>query len=293
VVGGVDVGAEAAMPIYQQAGVPYVSGSPQLNGELNSTNSFSLTGGTVTDLLGILEYLTSTRKVDSVHALYVDLPGLLSVAIQSSERILRAKDVSDVTLVAEKADAADFAPALSRVAAGEPDAIVIVFNAQACARIVQAASALAIDTPMFLVGSCATPAVAQAAGGNTDNLFFASGYVPVAESGGDADSEAFRDRVAETEWTSGSQGSFSAVVVLRSLLADLPDVTPGALTTALRATRDHPNVMAHPFTCDGMQIAILPSICNTAVRLLQWKDGAFADVTGEWIDGRQLTDLLG
>jgi len=293
VVGGVDVGAEAAMDVYKNAGIPYVSGSPQLNGELNSTNSFSLTGGTAAELLGITDYLTSVKKVRSVHALYVDLSGLLSIAIDSSKRILTAKGVTDVTLVSEKADAADFAPALSNVAKGNPDAIIVVFQAQACARIVQAASALNISTPMYLVGSCASPAVAKAAGGKTDNLLFASGYVPATDGDKDAAAAAFTKRVPADQRTSGSEGSFSAVLVVRELLAGLPDPTSAALTTALRATKDHANVMAHPFTCDGKQIVILPSICNSAVRLLTWNGKGFTDLTGDWIDGRKLVDLAG
>ncbi|MBX6391141.1 MAG: ABC transporter substrate-binding protein [Frankia sp.] len=294
VVGGIDFGAEAAMAIYEQAGIPYVSGSPQLNGELNSENSYSLTGGTTAELLGIVEHLTSQQPpADSVHAVYVDLPGLLQVAIESSRGILAAKGVTDISLVPEKADAADFAPALNRAAAGDPDAIIVVFQAQACARIVQAAAALNIDTPMYLIGSCATPAVAKAAGGKTDNLIFASGYLPAVDGDQDPDAAAFASRMPADSRSSASQGSFSAVLAVRSLLEEIDDPTPAALTTALRATKDHPNPMAHPFTCDKQQIAILPSICNTAVRLLTWDGSGFADLTGDWIDGRHLVDLLG
>ena len=292
VVGGVDVGAEAAMDVYKTAGIPYVSGSPQLNGELNSSNSFSLTGGTAAELLGIIDYLTSVKKVHSVHALYVDLSGLLSIAIDYSKKILTDRGVTDVSFIAEKADAPDFAPALSNVAKGKPDAIVVVFQAQACARIVQAAGALNISTPMYLVGSCASPAVAKAAGGGTDNLFFASGYLPPSDDGKDAAAAAFAKRVPADQQTSGSQGSFSAVLVVRNLLATLTDPTPAALTNTLRATTEYPNVMAHPFTCDGKQVNLLPSICNSAVRLLTWNGNGFSDVAGNWIDGRHLLDKV-
>ncbi|OHV56436.1 branched-chain amino acid ABC transporter substrate-binding protein [Pseudofrankia sp. BMG5.36] len=292
VVGGIDVGAEAAMEVYKNAGIPYVSGSPQLNGELNSTNSFSLTGGTAAELIGITDYLTSVKKVHSVHALYVDLSGLLSIAIDYSRQILNKKGVTDVTLTSEKADAADFAPALSNAAKGNPDAIVVVFQAQACARIVQAASALNIKTPMYLIGSCASPTVARAAGGHTDNLVFASGYLPATDGDKDPAAAAFAKRVPAEQRTSGSEGSFSAVLVVRNLLETLPDPTPAALTTALRATKEYPNVMAHPFTCDGKQINLLPSICNSAVRLLTWNGKGFTDLTGNWVDGRKLLDLV-
>lgn len=295
VVGGVDVTAGAALPLYDRAGIPYVGGSPQLTEELSAPDSFMLTGGTTTDLLGQVEYLTGTRKAKSVHALYVDLPGLLSAAVRNAGQILRKRGVTDVRLVAEKADAADFAPALTRVAAGAPDAIVVVFPAQACARIIQAAAALRLRAPMFYPGACATPGVATAAGGALDNAYFTSGYLPASDgaSGGDADTRAYRARVPESARSPLSQASFGAVLVVRALLAAASATpTPGGLRAALRATRDHPSPMAHPFTCDRRQLRLFPAVCNTAVRLLQWRGGRFVDAAGRWLDGRELTELV-
>ncbi|WP_163549027.1 ABC transporter substrate-binding protein [Candidatus Frankia nodulisporulans] len=292
VVGGIDFGTQAAMPIYESAHIPYVTGSPQLSGELNSKNAFALSGGTVSELLGITEYLTATKHIRSAHALYVDLPGLLSAAIQGSQNILHKKGVTDVKLIAEKADAADFAPAVTQAAAGNPDAIIVVFQAAACARIAQAAAALNVRSDMYFVGTCASPAVPRAAGGKTDNLYFASSYLPVPASGGDADMAAFRSAVPDADRTSASQGAFSTVLNLRALLAKLPAPSAATLTTALKATVNEPNVMAHPYTCDGKQIEIFPAVCDTSVRLLHWQDNAFSDVTGDWVDGRQLITLI-
>jgi branched-chain amino acid transport system substrate-binding protein len=292
VVGGVDLGAESAMPLYKAAGIPYVSGSPQLNGELNSTNSYDLAGGTVSELLGIVDYLTTVKKVHSVHALYVDLPGLLSIAIQSSKNILKAKGVTDIMLVPEKSDAPDFAPALSRASSGKPDAIVVVFQAQDCARIVQAASALNITTPMYLIGSCASPAVARAAGGNTSNLVWASGYLPAAADPSDPAAVAFSKNVPADQQTSSSEGSFSAILAVQNLLTTLTDPTsPSALISALKATNGQPTVLGHPYTCNGKEVPILPAICNGAVRLLTWNGSGFADLTGNWVDGSKLVSL--
>jgi len=293
VIGGIDFGTQAAMPIYESAHIPYVTGSPQLSGELDSKNAFAFSGGSVAELLGITSYLTETKHIHSAHALYVDLPGLLTAAIQGSQNILRKKGVTDVRLIAEKSDAADFAPALTQAAAGNPGAIIVVFQAAACARIVQAAAALNVRSDIYLVGACATPAVPRAAGGKTQNLYFASSYIPVGTSGGDADTAAFRAAMPEADRTSASQGAFSSVLNVRALLAKTPQPTAADLTTALRATHDEPNVMAHPYTCDGKQISIFPAVCNSAMRLLRWQGNAFTDVTGTWQDGRQLVSLIG
>ncbi|KLL11418.1 ABC transporter substrate-binding protein [Protofrankia sp. BMG5.30] len=293
VIGGVDLSTEAAMPLYQQASIPYVSGSPQLSGELSSPNSFSLTGGTLTELLGITDYLTTTKHVTKVHALYADLPGLLTAAIQGSRSILQKKGVSEVRLVPEKVDTADFAPAVSQVASGNPDAIVVVFPAQSCARIAQVAGSLQVKAPIYFVGSCATAAVARAGGQATGNMNFASGYLPLDATGGDQDSRAFRENVPEASRSPLSQASFSTVLAARSLLTEITQTTPGDLRNAFRAARDHPNVMAHSFTCDGTLIKAFPAVCNTAVRILRWSDGGFVDATGTWVDGRELMTLIG
>ncbi len=292
VVGGVDLGTDAAMGLYERAGIPYVSGSPQVGGELSSPTSFSLTGGTLTDLLGITEYLTATKHLQKVRALYADLPGLLAAALQGSEKILRARGVSDFKLAKEKVDTADFAPAVSDAAADNPDAIIVVFPAQSCERIAQVAGTLKIRTPMYFVGSCASPAVARAAGPSAGNLYFASGYLPVGTSGGDRDAEAFRARVPAAQRSPLSQASFSTVLVVRSLLAEMSQPTSTDLTTALKATRDRANVMAHPFTCDGTAIKVFPAVCNTAVRILRWSGNDFADVSDTWVDGRELMKVL-
>jgi len=94
VVGGVDFGAGAALPAYEKAKVPYVSGSPQLLAELIDPNSYALTGGTAAELLGT-DYPINTLHVHKVNALYVDLPGLLASATASAKTIFDKKKIAN------------------------------------------------------------------------------------------------------------------------------------------------------------------------------------------------------
>ncbi|MGZ6792408.1 MAG: ABC transporter substrate-binding protein [Mycobacteriales bacterium] len=289
VVGGIDFGADASVPVITAAQVPYVTGSPTLAGELTTTGAYAFTGGTAADLLGIGSYLIERKHVRSIHVLHEDLPGLLNAAISAAGDIFRAKDVKDVKLVAEKADAADFAPSLSAAAAGHPDAIIVVFPAQACARILQAAQALAVTPPLYLPGACASPGVVAQGGDVLSRTFFASGYLPVGAPGDDAD--AYRKRVPEAQRSPVSQAAFSAVLNVARLMSK-GATTPGALTAALRATHDQPSALAHPYTCDGKQLPLLAAVCDSDVRLLQYRDGTFTDVLGEWLTGAHLNDLV-
>lgn len=291
VVGGVDLGANSSVHVIAEAGVPYVTGSPTLGAELTTSGVYAFTGGTAADLLGIGDHLIK-QKAKSIHVLHEDLPGLLNTAISAAGSIFRAKGVTDVKLVAEKADAADFAPSLTAAAAGNPDAIIVAFPAQACARIIQAAQALAVKVPMFYPGACATPGVVAGRSAALGRSFFASGYLPVGASGGDADAEAFRKRVPAAQRSPVSEAAFSAVLNLARLMSD-GATDAAAIKSKLAATRDAPNALAHPYTCDGQQLPLLTSVCNSNIRLLQYKGDAFTDVVGEWINGGELAGLAG
>lgn len=291
VVGGVDLGANASVHVIAEAGIPYVTGSPTLGGELTTAGVYAFTGGTAADLLGIGDYLIQQRHVKRIHVLHEDLPGLLNTAISAAGTIFGSKGVA-VKLVAEKGDAADFAPAVTAASSGSPDAIIVVFPAQACARIMQSAQALGVKAPLYYPGACATPGVVGGQGAALGRSYFASGYVPVGETGGDADAQDFRTRVPAAQRSPVSEASYSAVLNLARLLAD--GATDAAtLKTKLTATHDQPNVLAHPYTCDGQQLPLLTSVCNSYVRLLQYKNGAFTDVLGEWVSGGELTGLVG
>jgi branched-chain amino acid transport system substrate-binding protein len=292
VVGGVDLGAEASVPVITAAGIPYVTGSPTLIGELRNEGAYAFTGGVAADLLAIGQHLIEDRGVRSIHVLHADLPGLLNTAVSAAGDVFRARQVDDVKLVAEKVDAADFAPALTAAAAGDPEALVVVFPAQSCSRILQAASSLGVSAQMYFPGACATPGVVQAAGPVLGNTTFASGYEPVPAEGGTPEQEAFRAGVPEDQRSALSQGAFSAVLNLHAILAD-GRTEPAEVRSALAASIDEPNVFAHPYTCDGGQVFLLPSVCNPNVRMLQYADGAFTDVLGRWVSGADLSRVVG
>lgn len=291
IVGGVDLGANASVPVITGAGIPYVTGSPTLGAELTTPGVYAFTGGTAADLLGIGEYLINTRHVRRVNVLHEDLPGLLNTAISAAGAIFSSKGVA-VKLVAEKADAADFAPSVTAAAAGRPDAIIVVFPAQACARIMQSAQALGVKADLYYPGACATPGVVAGGSPALSRSFFASGYLPVGPSGGDADAAVFRKRVPADQRSPLSEASFSAVLNLAGLLAS-GATEPAALKAKLAATKGAPNALGHPYTCDGKQLPLATTVCNSNVRLLQYRNGAFVDVLGTWVSGAALAGLAG
>ena len=296
VLGGVDLGAAASITVLGTAGIPYIGGSPALGDELTASGAFMLTGGSAGDLLGQAQYITDTLHAKRVGVLYIDLPGLFSAAVEGAKQVLRKKGVSQVKTVAEKADAPDFTPALNDVRSVDPDVVVSLFPAQGCARIMAARRAIGIGAKAFFPGACAEPGVIDAAGGGADGAYFASGFVSFADTS-NPDVATYLDKRkaygAHDPPSVLSQAGFAEVMDLRQVLTEVPGaLTPASVTATLQAARDHPAFMSHPFTCDRRQVFLLPAVCNADVRLLQYRDGHFTDVTGGWVNGAELVRLF-
>jgi branched-chain amino acid transport system substrate-binding protein len=290
VLGGVDLGSAASLPVLEKAGVPYIGSLPQLGEELTSAGSYILAGGTVADLLGQAQYALDVLHATRIGALYVDLPGVLTTVVRAAEIVLKAKGATDVKLVAARADEADFTPALKAATAGNPEVVFVIFPAQACARIMQAGQALSVTAALFFPSACAERSVVDAAGRAADGAYFGSAYLPF----GDPSPEvvAWQSRTKDDGVL--SQAGFSGVMNVHRILTEVGgDPTPAAVAAALAAARDHPGFMTHAYTCDGKQVPLMKAICNPYVRILRFQDGRFADAVGDWVSGADLVSLFG
>jgi len=289
VIGGVDLGSAVSLPVLEGAGVPYVGSLPQLGQELTSDGAYMLAGGTVADLLGQAQYALDVLGAKRFGAIYLDLPGVLTTVVRASEAVLKARGATDVKLVAAGADEADFTPALKAATAGNPDVVFVVFPAQACARIMQAGQALSVTAKLFFPSACAEQSVVEAAGGAADGAYFGSAFLPFADPSPEV--ETWRTRTKSQGVL--SQAGFGAVMNVHRILTEVPDPTPAAVSGALAAARDHPGFMTHAYTCDGKQVPLMKAVCNPHVRILQYRDGSFTDVVGDWVDGADLVKLFG
>ena len=301
IVGGIDFGADTSMPIYEKSAVPYVGATPTVDAELSSADAFMLVGGTPAELLGEASYVTDTLHATRISILYVDLPGLLSSAAQLAGQILKKKGVTQTKLVPEKADAPDFTPAVTTANGGNPDVIATVFPGQGCSRVMQAKAALGVKARMLYPGACLERPVLAAGGAGAQEAVFATGLLPYDSA--DPEVATYRAKMRQyarsgTDTTSSvlAETGFALVVDLARVLTGAAHggpLTPATVTAQLKATRDQPGFMGHPFTCDGKQVSLVITMCNPWVRLLQYHDGRLQDLTGTWISGAELVKLIG
>ncbi len=287
VLGGVDLGTDGSVPVLEGAGVPYVGLTPGLGAELTSTSSFMLAGGITADLLAEIEYITATLKAARVAVVHQELPGLQEAAVLAAQAILRQRGVTDLKTVPVKAGVADLAPAVRAAVANGPDALMAVFPADGCRRVLEAVRSLRVRAQVFLPSSCLAAEVLPAAEG----AVLASTLTPYTFQS-DADVAVYlAHRTADGPPSALGQAGFALVVNVHRALARTGP--PAALAERLRAARDEPSFMGHPYTCDMRVITITPSVCSASVRLVQVSGGELRDLTGgQWVTGAPLVKLL-
>jgi branched-chain amino acid transport system substrate-binding protein len=298
VLGGIDFHAGSSLPVFESAGIPYVGMTPALGDELASRYAFLLAGGLAADLLAQTEYITTTLGATKVGVVHLDLPGLQGAAILAARAILQQKGVTDLRIVSEKGDAADFVPAVRSATANNPEVLLAVFPAQGCTRVLQAAQSLRVRARLFLPSACAAQQVFDAAGSAANGVTFASGLVPYTESS-HPEVATYLEKLREhgpgdASPSVLSQAGFSLVMNLHRLLTSIDGAPTGeALTKKLRSTRDEPSFMGHPYTCDMRQMPLLPAVCSGSVQLLRHEGGGrFANVSDGWVTGAELLKLL-
>ena len=292
---GTDFGTAASLPIFEDAGVPYVGGVPLLPPELTSEISFSFVGGNVAAFPGQARYLAEELEADHVSIIYTDNPAGLAAAETFSQGPLESLGVSEVSLIPEEAAAADFTPAVSAANDGDPDAIMVLFAAQGCSRIMQAAASLGVDTPLVYPGSCMDIDVLEAGGEGAEGAYFNSEHIVYSDTD-DEDVALYREIMEEyrpdAKVSSYSQSAFASVMNVYEIMAEIgaDELTSESLIEALRQTEDRESFMTDNYTCDGEQVPGAPSVCNASVRIVQIQDGEPVDLFDEWFDG---SDLIG
>jgi branched-chain amino acid transport system substrate-binding protein len=289
VLGGLDISSNGSIPILEQNGIPYVGGIPVNLDEMNSPISFQFSGGTPGAMTGFVTHAAESGA-DRVAVAYADYGPITTAAVDYGVNVLRSMGVDDVTEVAYPIGSTDMLPILTQANENDPDVIVMFAADEACVRTMETAGDLGIDADIYLVGSCAAPAILDAVGENAEGVVF-SVETPLEPDPDDIQG-ALYVAVAERYGTDGfaaqSAGtvSFRSAMNLYSVLLDLgaDGISPDAIIRTLSDARDRPSFDGHPYTCDGQQVPDLPSMCAPQQVLGRVVDGALAPESDGWID---------
>jgi branched-chain amino acid transport system substrate-binding protein len=293
VLGGVDLGSAASLPILTAAGIPYVGMTPLLPADFSTDGAFTLDPGGLGTAANAA-YAVDELGAKRVTVLHDDSPQgkQLAEAFVRPVLINRGLRRDDIRLVAEKQDAADLSPGVAAATRGNPDAVIVVFPPPACARIMQAAGALDVKAAMFYIGRCADPGVLAAGGDGADGAYFFSSIRNAAADAGNSEVRLYQTKIEQFGGAEAKPASYDTARAFATTLTfyrrlatlDSNDITPESVTGAFRSAVDAPAFMGYPFTCDGRQaVPGFVSVCNTHVRIYQYVDGQYRDALGDWI----------
>ena len=293
VLGGVDLGSAAALPILQAAGIPYVATTPLLPADFTTDGAFTLDPGGL-GVAASAVHAADALGAKRVSVLHDDSPQgrQLAEAFVRPALLRRGLAADRVQLFAEKAETADVAPAVAAATESKPDALLVVFAPPACARIMQALSSLGVETPAFYIGRCAAPPVVAAGGAGAEGAYFFSSILHPDAHPDDPDVALYLEKIEEFGDESIDPRSydvargFATTMTFHRHLLKLEDgaVSGEAIAEAFRGAVDVPSFMGHAYTCDGRQgVPGFVSLCNSHVRIYQLVEGRYRDASGDWV----------
>jgi branched-chain amino acid transport system substrate-binding protein len=289
VLGGADTGAPGAFPVWERKRLAYMGGIPFTPVESNAPNAVQFYSVSVGDNAATVQYAVKTLGVRKASVIYTDDSqgkatglGVIVPAFKAAGATAKAIPVSP--------SAADLSSAAAAAISSSPDA-VYVNTPNACPAVLKALKAVGYTGKIMGIDPCSSPPALKAAGDAAEGLYFAQPFVSL--DSGDKDANLM---VAAIQKYNGSsialdsiaQAGFSTVMNVQATLDGVSDLTEKNILAAFKDGQAHANFMAHPYTCDGRQLAGNTAICNTYQKIKQIKSGKITTVTQDWVTGASL-----
>ncbi len=285
-VGGIDVTSNGAIPVLEQNGIPSLGGIPANLVEQQSDVTFFFSGGVTGGLAAFLQHAVDEGGDRAVIA-YGEFESFSSAAEDYAVPVAEELGI-DLDLVSYPLTTTDFLPVLTRAAESDPDAIIVAAAGSACAPIMTTYRDLGLEAQLYLVGACADEEILNAADGAWEGVLFNSEGPPRGQQGVEGQiflsiNELYADGGAGGAGTVGVRGFLDLYALLTELGPD--GVSREAILDAVRATDGQPSFWGHPYTCDGEQVAGLPSLCAPQQSIFYVEElGVNITVNEDWYD---------
>lgn len=289
VLGGIDVFGNGIDTLAQN-GVPFVGGIPVSTQSFTSPNSFQWSGGSQSAAVAFAWYAAEELKAQKVSIVYQDF-GSISQAAQAAEKVLGDAGVAS-QLIPYPVLSTDLSSPLTAAASTSPDALIVLAADAGCKSAFDGVSSLGITAATFYVGACAAPSIIDQVSASKTNGAYFNVDGPLVDNPPTPDNQLYTGVLAKygdgLDPVGAGTVSFRALMNLYVILSQIQgDITPAAITSALKATVDAPNFGGHPYTCNGQQFDGLPALCSPQQILTRMQDQKLSQVT-DWIDVGQI-----
>ncbi len=287
VLGGIDITSNGSIPVLEQNNIPYIGGIPINYDEMRSPISFQFSGGSPGPMVAFGQDAIDRGYVD-VAVVYAEF-GPVEASARYGIDLMRGAGI-DVHEVSYPILSTDMLPVMTEAASSDPQGIVMFAADAACAPAMQIHHDLDMGSTLYMVGSCAAPAIIEEAGDAAEGLVF--GIETLVSGDNVGNDNAMYQEIGPRygpegfAWLSVGTVSFRGTMNLWVAMNEVgvDNLSPDALITWFQGTVDQPSYDGHPYTCDGKQVPDLPALCAPQQVLARIEGGQFVPHSDGWVD---------
>jgi branched-chain amino acid transport system substrate-binding protein len=289
ILGAADTGASGAFPVYERKGLAYIGGMPLTPTESNAKNAATFISIVVADNAAAAAFAKETLKIKSASSINVsDTQGKYTASQIVGSLKNAGIDVSEVNVSPTASDLTS--PAAEAVTSDSELIYIQVPNA--CAPMIKALESIGNTKPVISVATCASPSTLEAAGPAAEEIYFPE-PLELLSSGSEAaeiTNAAFDEYTSEEmpRETFAVEG-FAAMMNAWEVLNEAPEseLQQSKILGLFNDGKEHPNWLAHPYTCGQKEVPTQTAVCNGYQKMTQVQSGEIVEVSKDWITGKQ------
>ncbi len=285
VMSGIDITANGSIPILEQNGIPLVGGVPATLAEMRSTDAFFFSGG-VAGAYAAFAADANAKGAKKLAIAYGEFESFEVPAKDYGAKVAASLGL-ETELIPFPITTTDYLPIVTAAVQSGADAITVGAADTACVPIVTTLHDLGYSGLLYLTGACAAAQILAQIPDDLQAAVTFNSEGPVVTTVEGSVYQAVIDRYASEPAGGAGTVTFRAAMNLWAVLSGIEgDLTPAAVTEALRSAKSRPSFWGHAYTCDGQQMPGLPALCAPQQTLFRIPTDGQSPVaaTDDWID---------
>jgi branched-chain amino acid transport system substrate-binding protein len=293
VLGAIDTGAPGAFPVWNSAHLPYVGGLTFTGVESNASNAVIFSSLNGADNAAPIVYAHKVLHVNSVSIIEADdTQGIATGGLVKNVAERIGMSATTVAL-SDTASTSQFAAAAAQAEASNPGLIYVESPAE-CPQAVLAVNQTGYKGHMAAIGICDSPPAIQTMGSASNGLIMVSPYIGLDQAKTKQWGGEIATTLAAVQKYEGNHvaldsavfGDFGSVMNLQATLKKLHGkYTEKSVIGAFEKGKNHPNWMAHPYTCNRKQVATQTAACNPYEWISHIENGKTITLDRHWVNG--------
>ena len=288
ILGAADTGSPGSFTVWSRDGLAYIGGAPFTPVESNAKNGAIFISLTVADNAAAIQYAKDTYHVKKASVIYVDdTQGTYTAKIIENEMKNAGFSIKTVPVSPTQAD---MSSAAASAISSSPDLVYDETPGQ-CPAVLKALKSVGYSGHIGGIDPCTSPPALASAGSAADGLIFAQPFYSLNSGQPDANlALAIIGKYAPKNIALDSPalaGLGSVMNIQKTLSAVKGQLDSKSILSAFTLGSNHPNFLAHPYTCNRQQVPAQAASCNGDMLIKQVSGGQIKTISN-WIDAAHL-----